>query len=144
MGVAPLPGVEEELREREEAPLDRLRGAGLLRRLVGGVEVVEDGARARVLDRGAELGREDLPLLERGEDLGAPLVERPEPLRLARGVTEGDLVERARVVLPVARDERDRRAPLEELERGEDPLRVEPERLRDPLGTVLEPRVHQG
>src|SRR5690606_14017801 len=96
------------------------RRAGPSLRTVRQVQVLERLLRLRAPDPGLQL-RLQLPLLlDRLQDRGAPVLQLLQIRGAVPDITELDLVQPARRLLPVSGDERERVPLVEERERGVD------------------------
>ena len=111
----PLHGLHEnEVRERLEACIARLRRAGgplLAERLV---EVLNALERGRLLDALAELVRKLALAVDHRDDVGLALLEVAQVGKAVVERTQRDVVHAARRLLAVAGDERDRGALIDE------------------------------
>ena len=111
---------ENEIGERGEAALDRLRRAGLALRAVRCENVLDGGEGERGFEFLLQFGSEQRALFERFENRAAAGVELG---KLQHPVADGgdlDLVERASLLLAVAGKEGDRAALGEQLGGGGD------------------------
>ena len=117
----PLHGLHEnEVRERLEAGVTRLRRAGgplLAERLV---EVLNALERGRLLDALAELVRELALAVDHRDDVGLALLEVAQVGQAVVKRTQRDVIHTARGLLAVAGDEGDRRALIDEGDDGLD------------------------
>ncbi len=127
---------EDRLRERPQPPLARDLRPGPPLRLVGEVEILELGQRRRLPHRLLERRGEHLLLGERGEDARPAALPGVDLHRVVGDLLDRPVVEPAGDLLPVARDERDRRAPLEQLEGAGDARQRERELAGDEGGAV--------
>ena len=103
---------------------------------VGLVEVFELGARVGAEKPLAQLGRELALLLDRGEDRGAALFERAQTLPLGVDLAQLLFVQPAGALLAVARDERDRVARVQQLDRRRHVGQAQPELPGDACGQI--------
>ena len=128
---------EDAQRQGLEPALPRDHGARAALRLEGGVEILEGGLHPSALDLGAQLGGE-LPLaLDLGQDRRLAIEELAVVGALLLDVADLHLVEAARLLLPVAGDERDAGAFREQLGDRADAGDGEGELLGDAGGGIV-------
>ncbi len=127
---------QDALRERAQTTLQRDGRLGASLRPVRRVQIFELRPRGARFDAAAQVGCEGALLFDGGQDCGAACIQLPEDARALGHGADLDLVQGARRLFAVARDERNRRAFTQQSHHGDDAAGWQVQVARDSPGEI--------